>query len=38
VDKLLAEHLPEPLPEDVKAKLRRIVNRAILHPLVSLKI
>jgi trimethylamine--corrinoid protein Co-methyltransferase len=28
VEKLLAEHQPEPLPEEVKAKLRRIVERA----------
>jgi trimethylamine:corrinoid methyltransferase-like protein len=28
VEKLLAEHHPEPLPEDVKAKLRKIVERA----------
>jgi trimethylamine---corrinoid protein Co-methyltransferase len=28
VEKLLAEHQPEPLPEDLKAKLRRIVKRA----------
>jgi trimethylamine--corrinoid protein Co-methyltransferase len=28
VEKLLAEHQPEPLPEDVKVKLRRIVERA----------
>jgi trimethylamine--corrinoid protein Co-methyltransferase len=28
VEKLLAEHQPEPLPEDVKAKLRKIVERA----------
>jgi hypothetical protein len=28
VDKLLAEHHPEPLPEDVKVKLRNIVERA----------
>jgi trimethylamine---corrinoid protein Co-methyltransferase len=27
VDKLLLEHQPEPLPEDVKAKLRKIVER-----------
>ncbi|MDI6769551.1 MAG: trimethylamine methyltransferase family protein [Anaerolineales bacterium] len=28
VQKILAEHLPEPLPEDVKARLREIVKRA----------
>jgi trimethylamine---corrinoid protein Co-methyltransferase len=28
VEKLLAEHQPEPLPQDVKVKLRRIVERA----------
>jgi trimethylamine--corrinoid protein Co-methyltransferase len=28
VEKLLAEHQPEPLPEDVKVKLRKIVERA----------
>ena len=27
VEKLLAEHQPEPLPEEVKAKLRKIVER-----------
>jgi trimethylamine--corrinoid protein Co-methyltransferase len=32
VEKLLAEHLPEPLPEDVKAKLGKIVERANPHP------
>ena len=28
VEKLLAEHQPKPLPEEVKAKLRKIVERA----------
>jgi trimethylamine--corrinoid protein Co-methyltransferase len=32
VNKLLAEHHPEPLPEDVKVKLRNIVERANPHP------
>ncbi len=32
VEKLPAEHQPESLPEDVKVKLRKIVERANPHP------